>query len=356
MIALLGLPFFRDIEEQEHVTMSDTLRPVGLPSFQQRIEREGIRLQRTRIDTVQLNLGRLCNQSCTHCHLEAGPHRTEIMSRAMAELAVDFVAATEARTVDITGGAPELNSSFRWLVERLVKEGRHVIDRCNLTALYEPGQQDTPNFLAEQGVEIVASMPCYTRENVDQQRGGGVFDKSIAALRRLNELGYGREGSGLVLNVVYNPIGAFLPPSQRQLEAEYKQELASRFAISFNQLLTMVNMPLGRFANRLKARHEYDTYWASLAAAFNPSTLDYLMCRNMVSVAWDGFIYDCDFNQAMGLRLRNGKPIRLGESPAKEVALHLVAQEILVGLHCYGCTADAGSSCQGALQYEKKGS
>ncbi len=332
------------------MTMMDLLTTVSIPSFKARMAQEQVRLRRSRIDTVQLNLGRLCNQSCTHCHVEAGPRRTEIMRREMADLAVDFVRATEPQRVDITGGAPELNPSFRWLVERLVQEGRHVIDRCNLTVLLEPGQEDTPDFLAEQGVEIVASLPCYTKKNVDRQRGRGVFDKSIAALRRLNALGYGTEGSGLFLNLVYNPIGAFLPPCQRELEAEYRRELASRFGISFNRLLTMTNMPLGRFARHLQHSNEYDAYWLSLATAFNASTVSRLMCRNMVSVSWDGFIYDCDFNQMLELRLSNGRPFRLGESPVKEIVMQVMARDVLVGPQCYACTAGAGSSCQGTLR------
>ncbi len=330
--------------------MMDIRKPFSIPSFQERIRQDGVCLRRTCIDTVQLNLGRLCNQSCTHCHVEAGPRRPEIMTHAMAELAVDFVRATEAQTVDITGGAPELNPSFRWLVAQFVKVGRHVIDRCNLTVLQEPGQGDTPDFLAEHGVEIVASLPCYTKENVDRQRGRGVFDKSIAALRRLNALGYGKEGSGLILNLVYNPLGGFLPPYQRELEADYKRELADGFGISFNRLFTMTNVPLGRFARHLQRSHEYDAYWISLAAAFNASTLRYLMCENMVSISWDGFIYDCDFNQMLGLLLSNGRPFQLGESPSKEIVRQLLKRDVLVGPQCYACTAGAGSSCQGTLR------
>ncbi len=332
------------------MTMKDLLTTVSIPSFKERLAQVGVQLRRTRIDTVQLNLGRLCNQSCTHCHVEAGPRRTEVMPRQMAELAIDFVRATKAQTVDITGGAPELNPSFRWLVERLVKDGRHVIDRCNLTVLLEPGLEDSPAFLAEHGVEIVASLPCYTQENVDRQRGRGAFGKSIAALRRLNELGYGNQGAALVLNLVYNPLGAFLPPCQRELEAEYRRELTNRWGISFDRLLTMTNMPLGRFARHLQHSNEYDAYGLALAAAFNASTLNYLMCQNMVSISWDGHVYDCDFNQMLGLPLCSGKPLRLGESPVKEIARQVMARDVLVGPHCYACTAGAGSSCQGALQ------
>ena len=340
----------RAVAYHHGATLDVLTRHLSILPFEDRIRREGVRLNCERIDTVQINLGKLCNQSCTHCHVEASPHRTEIMTHEMAELTADFVRAAEAQTVDLTGGAPELNPSFRWLVERLVSDGRRVIDRCNLTVFLEPGQEETPEFLASLGIEIVASLPCYTQENVDQQRGRGVYAKSIQALRRLNSLGYGKEDSDLVLNLVYNPLGACLPGPQQQLEDDYRQELNQRFGISFSRLHTMTNMPMGRFARCLQSSNEYDSYWLSLANAFNASTVSRLMCRNMVSVSWDGFLYDCDFNQMLGLPLRNGKPFRLGESPVKEIVRQLLKRDVLVGPQCYACTAGAGSSCQGALQ------
>jgi radical SAM/Cys-rich protein len=271
------------------------------------------------------------------------------MERPTAELALEFVRAADTRTVDITGGAPELNPSFRFLVEQLRRDGRHVMDRCNLTVLFEPGQEDLAEFLASMQIEVVASLPCYLQENVEKQRGRGVYDKSIQALRRLNDLGYGRADSDLVLNLVYNPVGAHLPPPQPQLEADYKRELGTRFGVSFNHLYTLTNMPIARFAHSLERDGKFDAYLELLATSFNPATLDGLMCRHLVSVSWDGFLYDCDFNQMLDLRLSNGKPFRLGERPAVDLVRLLERRDILVGAHCYGCTAGAGSSCGGAL-------
>lgn len=318
--------------------------------FEARVRQEGVQLRRTSIDTVQINVGKLCNQACIHCHVDAGPKRPEIMDRRTAELALEFARAAEAQTVDITGGAPELNPSFRFLVEQARRDGRHVLDRCNLTVLFEPGQEDLAEFLAGMGVEVVASLPCYLPENVTKQRGQGVYEKSVEALRRLNTFGYGQDGSGLVLNLVYNPVGAHLPPPQAKLEADYKQELGTRFGIRFNHLYTLTNMPIARFAHMLQRQGNLDAYLELLATAFNPATLDGMMCRHLVSVSWDGFLYDCDFNQMLNMCLGNGKPFRLGEQPAAELVCLLAQREILVGSHCYGCTAGAGSSCGGTLQ------
>ena len=332
-----------------NATAATIVRPPPILPFATRLSQEGTCLNRIGIHVVQINVGKLCNQSCSHCHVEAGPHRTEIMTRKTAELVADFVRATEAQTVDITGGAPELNPSFRWLVKQLVNCGRHVMDRCNLTVLSEPGQGGVAEFLADLGVEIIASLPCYTQENVDWQRGQGVYHKSIAALKQLNALGYGQAGSGLVLNLVYNPLGAFLPGSQAELEVDYKRKLDKAYGISFNRLLTMTNAPLGRFGRTLHESDEYATYCATLVTAFNPSTLDALMCRKMVSIGWDGFVYDCDFNQMLGLRLGNGRPFRLGELDMAELAHRIEQADVRTGDHCYGCTAGAGSSCGGVL-------
>lgn len=317
--------------------------------FAARLHRTGVRLARTGIETVQINVGKLCNQACLHCHVDAGPQRSEIMERRMVELALEFVKAANARTVDITGGAPELNPSFRFLVEQLQRDGRHVMDRCNLTVLLEPGQEDLAEFLTSLQVEIVASLPCYLQENVEKQRGRGVYAKSIQAIRRLNELGYGRADSGLVLNFIYNPVGAHLPPPQLQLETAYKRELGTRFDISFNHLYTLTNMPIARFAHSLEREGKFDAYMELLATAFNPATLDGLMCRQLVSISWNGFLYDCDFNQMLELRLSNGTPFRLGERSAADLVRSLERRDIMVGMHCYGCTAGAGSSCGGAL-------
>lgn len=327
---------------------TDQRWPTPVSPFDERVRQAGVCLRRDGIDAVQINVGRLCNQSCAHCHVDAGPHRTEIMDPRTAGLAIDLVRAADARCVDITGGAPELNPSFGWLVRKSVAHGCHVVDRCNLTVLSEMGQEDTPLFLADMGVEVMASLPCYTQENVDQQRGHGAFAKSVEALLRLNALGYGREGSGLVLNLVNNPLGAYLPASQPELEADYRRELKTRFGVCFNRLLTMTNMPMGRFARHLRANGEHEVYWLTLANAFNPTTLRHLMCRNMISVSWDGYIYDCDFNQALG-RQRTDHLLRLDRMPATEIVRQLAKGEVQTGMHCFACTAGAGSSCGGAL-------
>ncbi len=321
----------------------------AITPFAQRVQQHGKPLQRLAIDTVQVNVGKLCNQACLHCHVEAGPKRTEIMDRQTAEQALDFIRAAIPQTVDITGGAPELNPSFRWLVAQNRGEGRHVIDRCNLTILFEPGQDDLPHFLADQQVEIIASLPCYSEVNVSKQRGQGVFEKSIDALQRLNAIGYGKEGSGLTLNLVYNPVGAHLPPPQVTLEEDYKRELGTNFGVAFNHLYTITNMPISRFAHALQREGKAEAYMELLASSFNPITLDGLMCRRQISISWDGYVYDCDFNQMLDMRVGNGKPFRLGEKPAPELVRLLQRRAILVDSHCYGCTAGAGSSCGGSL-------
>ena len=323
------------------------------PSFQPFTERlrqeKGLPLQRVNLETVQINLGKLCNQACLHCHVDAGPKRTEIMAPRTAELALELIREAGARTVDLTGGAPELNPSFRFLVEQNRQDGRHILDRCNLTVLFEPGQEDLAEFLAEHQVEIFASLPCYSEENVTAQRGHGVYEESIHALRQLNTLGYGQAGSGLVLNLIYNPVGAHLPPPQQDLEGDYKRELGERFGLTFNNLLTITNMPIARFAHSLERDGKLAAYMELLAQAFNPATLESLMCRHLVSVSWDGYLYDCDFNQMLDLRLGNGTPLRLGEHSADSLVRQIIGRDIRLDSHCYGCTAGAGSSCGGAL-------
>ena len=320
-----------------------------IPAFASQACRTAGRLRRLSIERVQLNLGKLCNQACQHCHVDAGPKRTEVMDRSMLDLALELVHTADAHTVDLTGGAPELNPSFRYAVKTLRGAGRHVIDRCNLTVLFEPGQEDLAEFLALMGVEIIASLPCYSEENVTRQRGRGVYDTSIQALRTLNALGYGQDGSGLTLNLVYNPVGPHLPPSQQQLEADYKRELGARFGLVFNHLYTITNMPIARFAHSLEREGRLDAYMQLLAEAFNPATLEDLMCRSQLSVSWDGFVYDCDFNQMLHLTLGHTTPLRLGAQPADELVRSLEQRTIVVGSHCYGCTAGAGSSCGGVL-------
>ena len=303
-------------------------------------------IARSRLDTLQVNLGYKCNQTCLHCHVNAGPNRTEMMDDDMLALVPQVLAARGIKTLDLTGGAPELNTGFRVLVQAARAQGVRVIDRCNLTILFEPGQDDLAEFLAEQQVEVVASMPCYSVANVDKQRGDGVFDKSIAALQRLNSLGYGQPGSGLTLNLVYNPQGAVLPPNQQQLQADYKRELLAHFGIVFNDLFALTNMPIQRFGSTLVSKGTFDTYMALLQHSFQADNLAGVMCRTTVSVDWQGWLSDCDFNQQLGLPL--------GTSGVRRhlrnlLSITLQDQPIRVAGHCFGCTAGQGSSCGGAL-------
>ncbi|HXA85224.1 MAG TPA: arsenosugar biosynthesis radical SAM (seleno)protein ArsS [Candidatus Dormibacteraeota bacterium] len=313
----------------------DTLRQHGLGE-----------LRRREVTTLQINVGKLCNQACHHCHVEAGPRRTEIMPANVAERILTLLAATPSiQTVDITGGAPELNANFRAFVSEARRMGKHVIDRCNLTVLFEPGEETLIEFLAANQVEITASLPCYTESNVDQQRGKGAFEKSIRALRLLNTIGYGQGGSGLVLNLVYNPLGASLPPPQDKLEADYKRELRDNFEIEFDRLFTITNMPIKRFAEFLLREGKEEAYMGLLRNHFNRATVDKLMCRDLISIGWDGKIYDCDFNQMLELETPGGKSIWEIESFAE-----LANSPVATDSHCFGCTAGAGSSCGGSLQ------
>ena len=314
------------------------------PSFERAVAGHGLELRRAETKTLQINVGKVCNQACHHCHVEAGPKRTESMTRTVAERVVALLAESPSvTTVDITGGAPELNPSFRWLVEEARRLGRHVIDRCNLTVLFEPGMDDLAEFLAEREVEIVASLPCYSAKNVDEQRGHGVFAKSIAGLKRLNALGYGRSGGERRLNLVYNPNGAFLPPAQDGLEATYKAKLAEDFGIAFDHLFTITNVPIARYADYLDERGQFDAYMSLLVAHLNPATVTGLMCRSLISVGWDGAVYDCDFNQMLELPLGAARTIFELDSLALE------GQPIASGAHCFACTAGSGSSCGGSL-------
>jgi len=304
-------------------------------------------IRRRRLETVQVNLGYVCNQSCLHCHVNAGPTRTESMSGETVVQVLDFLAATGARALDLTGGAPELNPHFRPLVARARALGVKVIDRCNLTILEEPDQEDLAEFLAGHRVEVVASLPCYTEELVDRQRGKGTYEKSIRGIRRLNELGYGREGSGLVLNLVYNPQGASLPPAQEKLEADYKRILGEAFGITFNALLTITNMPIQRFGSTLVSKGQFNQYMQLLRGAHRDENVEGVMCRTLVSVDWKGYVYDCDFNQMLGLALRVAGKARPHLTDL--VGRDLDGNPIAVRDHCYGCTAGQGSSCGGAL-------
>jgi len=304
----------------------------------------------SRTTTLQVNVGKRCNQACHHCHVDAGPARTETMSKAVVDRVLALVAASpHVELVDVTGGAPELNPHFRWLVREARRLGLRVIDRCNLTILFETGMEDLAGFLAANRVEIVASLPCYGAENVEKQRGRGAFEKSIAALRLLNDLGYGRADSGLVLDLVYNPVGAFLPPPQAALEERYRAELRTRFAVEFRRLLTITNMPIKRFADALRRTGELAGYLGLLVNHFNPATVPGLMCRSLVSVGWNGSIYDCDFNQMLELPLGAVQRTIWDIGSLEELA----GQPVATDGHCFGCTAGAGSSCGGALDGDR---
>ena len=301
-------------------------------------------LTRGRLTTLQVNLGYRCNQRCLHCHVNAGPNRTEMMDDAQVDLIPRVLAARNLTTLDLTGGAPELHPRFRDLVRAARDLGVKVIDRCNLTILSEPGQEDLAEFLARQGVEVVASLPCYLEDNVDAQRGQGVYARSIAGLRRLNALGYGRPGSGLALNLVYNPGGPSLPPPQAGLEAAYKRELAERHGIVFDRLFSLANMPILRFGSTLLSRGQFHDYLALLKSSHNPANAAGVMCRELVSVDWQGRLYDCDFNQMLGLAIEGGATLAdLQAADPRDAAIR-------VAEHCYGCTAGQGSSCGGALE------
>jgi radical SAM/Cys-rich protein len=297
------------------------------------------------IEVLQVNVGKLCNMTCTHCHVDAGPERREIMTRETAEACIRVLAQSDIPTLDLTGGAPELNPHFRWMVQQARRLKRHVIDRCNLTVLQAPGYTDLPQFLAEHQVEIVASLPCYLEENVDRQRGNGAFQKSIDVLRRLNQIGYGRPETGLELTLVYNPVGLTLPPSQVSLQEDYRRELANRYDVRFTRLITMTNMPISRFLDFLLNSGEYDRYMETLIAAYNPAAAAGVMCRTGLSVDWQGRLYDCDFNQMLGLTVRGGLPQSVHEFDPQVLA----GRAVVTGQHCYGCTAGTGSGCRGAI-------
>lgn len=304
-------------------------------------------IRRDRLEVLQANLGYLCNQTCIHCHVNAGPRRKEVMDKSTINTILDFLQQSDIHTLDLTGGAPEMNPHFRYLVAESRKLGVQVMDRCNLTILEEPGYENMAGFLADHQVDIVASLPCYLQDNVDMQRGNGAFEASVSGLKRLNALGYGAEGSGLHLNLVYNPTGACLPPAQGELEAVYKNQLGERFGVVFNQLFTITNMPIKRFGSWLISKGEFASYMQLLKEAYQPQNLDAVMCKNLISVDWQGYVYDCDFNQMLDL------PLIAEDRPKTHLKELLVDQmhglPIVVKDHCYGCTAGQGSSCGGAL-------
>ena len=304
-------------------------------------------IQRGTVETLQVNLGYLCNQSCNHCHVNAGPKRTELMSFETIEQILQLLEKQNISTLDLTGGAPEMNPHFQHLVEKATALGVKVLDRCNLTILQETGYEQLAEFLAQHRVEVIASLPCYLEENVDSQRGGGVFESSIAGIKKLNALGYGMESSDMVLNLVYNPQGPSLPPPQGALQQDYKKQLSERFGIQFNQLFTITNMPISRFGSMLLSKGEFHDYMNLLKDSFSEGNLQTVMCRNLLSIDWQGHAYDCDFNQMLGMGLSRDdlQPLHISDLLTHDVT----GWPIKVADHCYGCTAGQGSSCGGAL-------
>jgi radical SAM/Cys-rich protein len=318
--------------------MLDTLPHLNQMDFPQ--------IKRNDLDTLQINIGLKCNQQCIHCHVNSSPKRTEMMSLETLASVKSFLINNNIKTLDITGGAPELHPEFKSLVSYAKESQIHIIDRCNLTILSEPGMDDLAQFLANNEVEIIASLPCYEEKNVDNQRGKGVFNTSINGLKQLNSLGYGKSNSNLILNLVYNPQGPSLPPSQTELEETYKKELAEHYGIEFNQLFTLCNMPIKRFGNTLLSRNELSDYMTLLKQSHRNENLDNIMCRYLISVDWQGNVYDCDFNQMLGLNIQDKKErVHISELINTDVEGDLIA----VRDHCYGCTAGQGSSCSGAL-------
>ena len=334
---------------QLKVLNGKALSEARFPAFSDTIKQAGFadgKIKPTRVEIFQMNTGKLCNQTCAHCHVDAGPDRkAENMSRENFERCLDILRRYDIPTVDITGGAPEMNPNFRWFVAECRQLGKHVIDRCNLTIIVSnPKYRDLPQFFAEHQVEIISSLPHYSARRTDSQRGDGVFDDSIEALQLLNAAGYGREGSGLNINLVYNPTGTFLPGNQAALEADFKQQLQRKFGIEFNNLYAITNMPISRFLDYLIEHGQYETYMQSLLDAFNPAAVAGVMCRNTISVSWDGYLHDCDFNQMLGLKVA-GAGTHLSEFDLEV----LENRDIVLNQHCYGCTAGAGSSCGGQV-------
>ncbi|MBA3713346.1 MAG: arsenosugar biosynthesis radical SAM protein ArsS [Pyrinomonadaceae bacterium] len=314
--------------------------------FNEKLAAHGTELRRAAgVETLQVNVGKLCNQACQHCHVDASPTRTEIMTGEVIEQVVAALRRLRIPTLDITGGAPELNPSFRHLVTEARALGTHVLVRHNLTVMFEPGQEDLPEFFRAHAVEVVCSLPYFLEQQTDAQRGRGVFDKSIEALRRLNRVGYGIVGSDLVLNLVYNPVGAFLPPAQSSIESDFKRELLARYGVTFNRLYTITNMPIKRFLDYLRRTNNEERYMRKLVEAFNPHAVEGVMCRTLVSVDWTGRLYDCDFNQMIELGVAPELPQTIDQFDPAPFA----ARRIMTGAHCFGCTAGAGSSCGGAV-------
>ncbi len=339
--------FLADTFEQIEIIEHGQRDEFALVPFQEKLQQSNLYpLRPTQIEIFQVNIGKMCNQTCSHCHVDAGPDRKEIMTKETMQLCIDVLQKNEQlTTIDITGGAPELNPHFRWFVEEISKLDRHILVRCNLTIIRANKKYyDLPQFYKKHKIEVVSSLPCYTQERTDSQRGNGVFEVSIQALQMLNDEGYGEEGSGLILNLVYNPGGASLPPPQQSLENEYKEALKKRFGIEFNNLFVITNMPINRFLDYLLTSGNYEIYMERMVNAYNPVAAANVMCRNTISVSWDGYLHDCDFNQMLDLKV-DCTPNHISQFNIQK----LNSREIITGQHCYGCTAGSGSSCSGAV-------
>jgi radical SAM/Cys-rich protein len=333
-----------DPEVQIDVINNYSEKVKSFPAFEEKLDEIGLLpLKPTGIEIFQINVGYMCNMTCKHCHVDAGPDRKEIMTKETLQYCLDALSSSEIQTVDLTGGAPEMNPHFRWFVDEVYKMGKHIIVRSNLTILDTHKFGDLPQFMAERGVEITCSLPFYNKDRTDRQRGEGTYDKSMKVLKILNEFGYGKVETGLLLNLVYNPVGAFLPPDQSALEKDYKKTLMNEHGIVFNSLFTITNLPISRYLNFLVMSGNLEDYMEKLITAFNPSAAMGVMCRNTISIGWDGSLYDCDFNQMLHLKTKEGAPRHIRDWDEQK----LNEREIILNQHCYGCTAGAGSSCGG---------
>ncbi|MBO3698300.1 arsenosugar biosynthesis radical SAM (seleno)protein ArsS [Roseivirga sp. E12] len=330
---------------EEQIKVLSDHASIGIPSFGDKIAEVGMKiLKPVSVEVFQINVGKMCNQVCKHCHVDAGPDRKEIMTRATMQQCLEALKNPDIKVVDLTGGAPEMNPEFRWFVEELSKLGKQVLVRCNLTIiLANPKYNDLPEFFKKHRVNVVSSLPSFTARRTDAQRGDGVFEKSIKALQMLNAVGYGKEGTGLKLDLVYNPSGAYLPDDQVVLQQEYERKLKDSYDIVFNDLFAITNLPVSRFLDYLIRSENYEDYMNELTNAFNPMAVAGVMCRSMVSVGWDGYLYDCDFNQMLELKLTDGAPNHVSDFDYEKV----MNREIIINQHCFGCTAGAGSSCGG---------
>jgi len=325
----------------------ELLQAVGLKPFRENLNEINLfPLKPTQLDIFQINVGKMCNQVCDHCHVDAGPDRKEIMTRETMQLCLDVIDKTNCHTVDLTGGAPEMNPDFRWFVEQLSAKGKKIIVRCNLTIIVANKKYyDLPEFFKLHNIELASSLPYFSSAKTDAQRGEGVFDKSIKALKMLNKVGYGIEDTGLILNLVYNPSGAFLPPDQASLQTQFKTKLRTGFEIEFNELFAITNLPISRYLSYLVASNNYEKYMEKLVNAFNPVAASGVMCRNTISIGWDGYLYDCDFNQMLDLKVATKNTKHLSDFDLNQIE----SRNIVVNEHCYGCTAGAGSSCGGTV-------